>query len=758
MSAMDADTLSNMKHSDLQALAKKHNIRANLKGEQIIEKLLALQPRTRRPTRPASKADPSRPGLQARKASVARSRPVASRVDVVEETTESPEQSGDEDDQGDDADDKIMLPPPPPSAKARAKEIQRRLGVGRPIVAGGSGARKSTAKSKTPLAARWVPEVVVPSMSLVHEEAERRASRRVASAGGSNQPHAQRMISGVGSDTLNNAALTMMMRALEDRVDKAEKAFAKERRKRMAQEEQTQNLAVELEELRRQVEELRDARGSDVDRATVENKISPRKGKQKAIEPMVISSPQRHVINYYLQLLPVPHDATPSRQATPRAAVFDTSHGTHEPSPFPPTPPSLVLDTPPSGLQSPAGKGSSRPVSPRLAAPTLTKQTQQALVKKAISRARAMSNQPMSGGQPIVSNTTTAPGVGNDSGDDSFHHPGKHDRDDTRGNSAAAPEQSDVAVANPKKKPRLEKELTAGDMDVDANTGDNAQQEDQEQNIEEVIPNEIQPTLPRFIATTAAKTGAENNAAPQKPKSRNPRASSQPAGEQPSTTTRAGRKSRASSKEPPVQRKTRAGSADVASASSSRKPPSGRGRTAAIPPTLQALGWTPYELIMTNGAGARAAVGANGDASQYAIPGPSATAAAVVTRPAPIAEESEGDDGEPPLLRPLTHFDSGIEFYGSISKQGYQSDWHEGLVLDDPIDAETLRRGQALLAEESIGGRYLNPPPPSATTEVEQAYAADTPVVRHPSEDEEQMMGELLGNVNFPMIPHHHGL
>ncbi|KAG8873708.1 hypothetical protein FRB97_006526 [Tulasnella sp. 331] len=654
MSAMDADTLSNMKHSDLQALAKKHNIRANLKGEQIIEKLLALQPRpvrasrqtssihpasapvaskstrassrTRRPTRPASKADPSRPGLQARKASVARSRPVASRVDVVEETTESPEQSGDEDDQGDDADDKIMLPPPPPSAKARAKEIQRRLGVGRPIVAGGSGARKSTAKSKTPLAARWVPEVVVPSMSLVHEEAERRASRRVASAGDSNQPHAQRMISGVGSDTLNNAALTMMMRALEDRVDKAEKAFAKERRKRMAQEEQTQNLAVELEELRRQVEELRDARGSDVDRATVENKISPRKGKQKAIEPMVISSPQRHVINYYLQLLPVPHDATPSRQATPRAAVFDTSHGTHEPSPFPPTPPSLVLDTPPSGLQSPAGKGSSRPVSPRLAAPTLTKQTQQALVKKAISRARAMSNQPMSGGQPIVSNTTTAPG------------------------------------------------------------------------------------------------------------------------------------SRASSKEPPVQRKTRAGSADVASASSSRKPPSGRGRTAAIPPTLQALGWTPYELIMTNGAGARAAVGANGDASQYAIPGPSATAAAVVTRPAPIAEESEGDDGEPPLLRPLTHFDSGIEFYGSISKQGYQSDWHEGLVLDDPIDAETLRRGQALLAEESIGGRYLNPPPPSATTEVEQAYAADTPVVRHPSEDEEQMMGELLGNVNFPMIPHHHGL
>ncbi|KAG8878785.1 hypothetical protein FRB98_005998 [Tulasnella sp. 332] len=733
MSAMDADTLSNMKHSDLQALAKKHNIRANLKGEQIIEKLLALQPRpvrasrqtssihpasapvaskstrassrTRRSTRPASKADPSRPRLQARKASVARSRPVASRVDVVEETTESLEQSGDEDDQGDDADDKIMLPPPPPSAKARAKEIQRRLGVGRPIVAGGSGARKSTAKSKTPLAARWVPEVVVPSMSLVHEEAERR-----------------------------------------------------ERRKRMAQEEQTQNLAVELEELRRQVEELRDARGSDVDRATVENKISPRKGKQKAIEPMVISSPQRHVINYYLQLLPVPHDATPSRQATPRAAVFDTSHGTHEPSPFPPTPPSLVLDTPPSGLQSPAGKGSSRPVSPRLAAPTLTKQTQQALVKKAISRARAMSNQPMSGGQPIVSNTTTAPGVGNDSGDDSFHHPGKHDRDDTRGNSAAAPEQSDVAVANPKKKPRLEKELTAGDMDVDANTGDNAQQEDQEQNIEEVIPNEIQPELPRFIATTAAKTGAENNAAPQKAKSRNPRASSQPAGEQPSTTTRAGRKSRASSKEPPVQRKTRAGSADVASASSSRKPPSGRGRTAAIPPTLQALGWTPYELIMTNGAGARAAVGANGDASQYAIPGPSATAAAVVTRPAPIAEESEGDDGEPPLLRPLTHFDSGIEFYGSISKQGYQSDWHEGLVLDDPIDAETLRRGQALLAEESIGGRYLNPPPPSATTEVEQAYAADTPVVRHPSEDDEQMMGELLGNVNFPMIPHHHGL
>lgn len=350
-----------------------------------------------------------------------------------------------------------------------------------------------------------------------------------------------------------------------------------------------------------------------------------------------------------------------------------------------------------------------------------------------------------------MANAATAPDDGEAAGDDGFNHPGKHGRDDsdTRENSVADSDGAHMALASPKKKARLEDGVN-GDTDVDADAEGDATHEEPERNPGEAVPAKAQPDVTAFLAAMEAELRTEGAASTPKLNRRNPRASSQPAREERATATRAGRNSRATSKEPTLQRKTRAGSAEIPSGLNSRKPPSGRGRTAAAPPAARELGWAPYGSTANP-----AAAGANGDAAQYAIPGPSTAA-----RPATIAEESEVDDGEPPLLKPLTHFDSGIEFFGTVSKQGYKSDWHEGLVLDDPVDAETLRRGQALMAEESLGGRYLNPPSPSAAMDAEQAYGSGVPVGPHPShisEDDERVMGELLGHVNFPMLPHTHG-
>ncbi|KIO25461.1 hypothetical protein M407DRAFT_25167 [Tulasnella calospora MUT 4182] len=51
-------------------------------------------------------------------------------------------------------------------------------------------------------------------------------------------------------------------------------------------------------------------------------------------------------------------------------------------------------------------------------------------------------------------------------------------------------------------------------------------------------------------------------------------------------------------------------------------------------------------------------------------------------------------------LKPLTHFDSGTEFFGTQSKRNYRTDWHEGAVLGDPFDAEPVRRTQGIATEE----------------------------------------------------------
>ncbi len=60
-------------------------------------------------------------------------------------------------------------------------------------------------------------------------------------------------------------------------------------------------------------------------------------------------------------------------------------------------------------------------------------------------------------------------------------------------------------------------------------------------------------------------------------------------------------------------------------------------------------------------------------------------------------------------LQPLTQSDSGSEFFAGISKQGYQTDWHDGVVFDDPIDAESVRRAATLAVHAELGGGARSP-------------------------------------------------
>lgn len=86
----------------------------------------------------------------------------------------------DQDDDSDDEAEEIPIPLSPP--KVKVKEAQKRLGVGRPVVVGGSGARRSTAKGKAfaSKSSLFIPpkdivEVVVPSVHFIRaQERERR--------------------------------------------------------------------------------------------------------------------------------------------------------------------------------------------------------------------------------------------------------------------------------------------------------------------------------------------------------------------------------------------------------------------------------------------------------------------------------------------------------------------------------------------------------------------------------------------------------
>ncbi|KIJ68309.1 hypothetical protein HYDPIDRAFT_24602 [Hydnomerulius pinastri MD-312] len=165
------EALEAMKRVDIQKLCKDYGVKANLKTEALIDLLLdASQPQPARPNptqlpqRPSSTRIPSLAG--------ARPRGQSSGSVIIHGSDDEP----DEPDLPPEAEE-VKPPPPaaPPLARTRkAKQTQYRLGVGRPMIAGGGGARtvtKSVSVSRTVKRAKS-SRTVQPSEATIAEEPE----------------------------------------------------------------------------------------------------------------------------------------------------------------------------------------------------------------------------------------------------------------------------------------------------------------------------------------------------------------------------------------------------------------------------------------------------------------------------------------------------------------------------------------------------------------------------------------------------------
>ncbi|KIM48074.1 hypothetical protein M413DRAFT_439782 [Hebeloma cylindrosporum] len=138
-------SLEAMKRVDLQRICKDYGVKANLKSEALIDLLLDTQ------STPAHQSiQPTRRSVSTRQSSRAGPSRVSSMVvhDISDDDAEeiSPEISEDV---------RLLepsakpVPPPvlPPARTRKAKELQTRLGVGKPIMAGGQGPRAVTRSS-----------------------------------------------------------------------------------------------------------------------------------------------------------------------------------------------------------------------------------------------------------------------------------------------------------------------------------------------------------------------------------------------------------------------------------------------------------------------------------------------------------------------------------------------------------------------------------------------------------------------------------
>ncbi|KAG9314481.1 hypothetical protein JVU11DRAFT_5278 [Chiua virens] len=149
-STLGREALQAMKRTDIQKLCKDYGVKANLKTEALIDLLLdAAQPQPRRnppqlPQRPPSTRISNLTGVRPRGQST--SSMIIHDSDAETESSFSQRRH--------------QVQPheqPVPQRTRKAKETQYRLGVGRPVIAGGSGARavtKSTSTSRTPKRAR----------------------------------------------------------------------------------------------------------------------------------------------------------------------------------------------------------------------------------------------------------------------------------------------------------------------------------------------------------------------------------------------------------------------------------------------------------------------------------------------------------------------------------------------------------------------------------------------------------------------------
>ncbi|KAF9229425.1 hypothetical protein BS17DRAFT_771433 [Gyrodon lividus] len=161
------EALEAMKRVDIQKLCKDYGVKANLKTEALIDLLLdASQPQPSRPNptqppqRPPSTRIPSFAGARRRDKST-------SSVIIHSSDDEADEPSSQQL-------PPVQSPVPQPPGTRKARQTQYRLGVGRPIIAGGSGARaitKSVSVSRTAKRAKS-SRTIQPSEATITEEPE----------------------------------------------------------------------------------------------------------------------------------------------------------------------------------------------------------------------------------------------------------------------------------------------------------------------------------------------------------------------------------------------------------------------------------------------------------------------------------------------------------------------------------------------------------------------------------------------------------
>ncbi|KAF8573837.1 hypothetical protein K439DRAFT_921592 [Ramaria rubella] len=152
----DRDNLESMSRTDIQRLCKDNNIKANMRTDEMINALCDLLngksvPRPHRATstsdRAVSQAHPkSRRSLQP---------PASKPSEPSKKAALQPSESNTDAESQSDTTPPSAAPAPPPSApqstsstpattRRKAQDIQTHLGKGRPVVAGGSGARNVT--------------------------------------------------------------------------------------------------------------------------------------------------------------------------------------------------------------------------------------------------------------------------------------------------------------------------------------------------------------------------------------------------------------------------------------------------------------------------------------------------------------------------------------------------------------------------------------------------------------------------------------
>ncbi|KAF9068095.1 hypothetical protein BDP27DRAFT_1327925 [Rhodocollybia butyracea] len=165
---VDRTELEALKRSDLQKLCKDHGLRANVKSEEMIDMLLEAQQNTDN-----SKKQPGRRSVSTRISSRPAGRTSSMIVHDIdeEEEVEAESEAGAAEQEAEEQPEPEPEPPQPRTRKA--KETQFRLGVGRPLAAGGKGARavtKSVSVSKSRKGKRT--QSIKPTEATIEEELE----------------------------------------------------------------------------------------------------------------------------------------------------------------------------------------------------------------------------------------------------------------------------------------------------------------------------------------------------------------------------------------------------------------------------------------------------------------------------------------------------------------------------------------------------------------------------------------------------------